>query len=107
MVSIKHPHSCETAAWLGVARKYLQFDCDDRDVWWAKPNYRDPAGLAVRLNLALTSWGVSPPHFPDFGEAGVWARLITEEAAEKGDIASMEKAWQDLGMDDAGARGWT
>jgi len=100
MLSIEHPHFSEMAAWQGVPRKHLQYDCDDRDVWWAKPDTGDPAALGLRLNLALASWGVLPPPAPGSSEAGVLARLITEEAAEKGDIASMERAWRNLGMDD-------
>ncbi len=94
----KSPEQAE--AWYGVRRKYLQPGPESGEVYWARPRTGDPAALGVRLQLALACWGVSPPPLPGSEEDRVWGRILTQTAAERGDIAAMEDACSQHGVDD-------
>ncbi len=91
----------EAEVWRGVPLKYLQLGGpNNREVYWARPHTADPAGLGVRLQLALACWGVSPPPPPGSEGDRVLGRLLTVAAAQVGDIVGMEEACREHGVDE-------
>jgi len=93
-------HHLDREAWHGLCPSQ-QERCGGTEILWVRPHLGDPPGLGVRLSITAASFAgrtYQPrPHWPE-GQA--YGRVLTEKAAETGDVAAMLRAAQQFGLDD-------